>query len=177
MRTLSVPLRSRPRGVPRAPERRSGTPRPSGRFDRVELVLGGSSRVEVHGLGDVEEPDGGWSELLTISVASARRVGGPAMVGTYALDAGILVFTPRFELQPALEYTAVLRRALLPDATGSEADLVRTFVLPRTTPAVPPEITAVYPSGASLARKRAQVLRALLPADGARIRVRARRAS
>jgi len=122
----------------------------------IELALAGQPgqhRLEARGLPPLSEPEGGWSELLCLSVASARRADGPAVpavVGRYALTAGVLTFEPRYALQPELEYTAVLRKALLPGAKGDELDLIETLVVRRTEAAVAPVVAAVYPTARPL---------------------------
>jgi len=126
---------------------------PAGDADSIELVLAGepgSQRVEARGLPAVSEPADGWPALFRLSVASVERAGGPAVVGRYELREDVLVFEPRFALEPELEYSAVLRRALLPGATGGEPDLVESLIVPRSEPAVAAVVEAVYPTARPL---------------------------
>jgi hypothetical protein len=118
--------------------------------DPVELVLAGERRIEARGLPEVTEPEDGWSALFNLSVASAHRRGGPAVIGRYELDAGTLVFVPRYALEPELEYTVVLRRSLLPGAVGDELDLVQSVAFPRAQAASAPVVTALYPTARPL---------------------------
>jgi len=121
--------------------------------DPITLVLAGepgSQRVEVHGLPELTEPSHGWPALFSLSVASAHRAGGPAVVGRYELDEGVLAFEPRFDLEPGLEYIAVLRRAQLPNAAVDDPDLIQSLVVPRLEAPIAPTVEAVYPTARPL---------------------------
>src|SRR5215831_17290369 len=90
---------------------------------------GGVFRVA--GAADVE-PAGGWGSVFAV-YAGAGDV--PALLGTYAVEGGDLVFRPRFPLGPGMKVRAVYR--------GAE----RAFEIPRAgAPAATTRVASVYPS-------------------------------
>jgi hypothetical protein len=82
-------------------------------------------------------PADGWQSMLTV-YAGAGDV--PAMLGTYAVDGGSLVFRPRFPLAPGMHVRAVFQ------APG-QAPVEAAFDLPKAAPPVSTtRVAHVYPS-------------------------------
>jgi hypothetical protein len=77
----------------------------------------------------------------------------PPLLGSYRVEAGVLVFQPRFPLEPGIVYRARFDPAKLPAPSSSPphpAIVLAEFALPKP-PAVPTtRVAAVYPSGDTL---------------------------
>lgn len=82
-------------------------------------------------------PAGGWASVLVIYAGSGAT---PALLGTYAIDKGELVFRPRYPISPAIRYRAVFRP---PGGTAIETTIVGTER--SATPVA--RVEQVYPSG------------------------------
>jgi hypothetical protein len=71
---------------------------------------------------------------------------GPALLGAYRVDGGVLRFEPRFPLVPGVRYRAVFEPARLPTrAARREPPVEKEFSLPRPK-TEPARVTHVYPS-------------------------------
>ena len=81
-------------------------------------------------------PPDGWSKLFTVRSGAD---GSPPMLGAYAVEAGALVFKPRFPLEPGLTYRATFH---LPEGGFVEA----AFEAPKLAPAPSTRVEHVYPS-------------------------------
>ena len=135
---------------------------------RIELALGraGAATVDVVGLPQdtlsqltqsrltPEE----WTALLRVEVAgeSDAAPGRPAVLGTYAIDNGILRFTPRFPFDPGQRYDVRLEAARLPSTGGAGSARWRVHPL-ETSIELPAPVThrttrvvAVFPSAAEV---------------------------
>jgi hypothetical protein len=95
---------------------------------------GGVFRVDGFSAG--EEPAAGWGNVFSV-YAGAGDV--PAILGSYAVEGGELVFRPRFPLTPGMHLRAVYR------------GVASTFDIPAAAPpAIATRVEAVYPSSGVL---------------------------
>ena len=125
---------------------------------RVAL-LEGTDAIEVTGLSsrDLDRLRGvsweqtDWERLLRVTVASDD--GAQAMLGTYAVTADALRFTPRFPFDPGRPYYVRLDPSRLPGAV--RWPMVTVSVGRPAPPAGPPtDVLQVYPSGGTLAENQ-----------------------
>lgn len=86
-----------------------------------------------------------WSEVLTVRVDRSAKDPLPAMLGTYRIDKGILLFEPRFPLTPGLRYLARFDPA--PLRTQANPKPIRTVLsLPKPARTPTTSVRAVYPT-------------------------------
>ncbi len=81
-------------------------------------------------------PPGGWAAVFTV------RTGGdaaPALLGTYAIDRGELVFRPRFPISPAVRYRVVFH-------PPGRAAIETTIAAPERNGTPVARVEQVYPS-------------------------------
>lgn len=83
-------------------------------------------------------PPGGWASLFSVYAGTATA---PAMLGSYAVESGGLVFRPRYPLAAGVRYRAVFRQP------GQRTPLERTFEGPAALSAAATRVDRVYPSG------------------------------
>ena len=90
------------------------------------------------GLADVSEPPGGWQPVFYVSTGPEN---GPPMLGSYSIEAGALIFRPRFPLAAGVRYHAVYR---------PRAGAATEAWFDGPTPAAAPQtrVIQVYPSAA-----------------------------
>jgi hypothetical protein len=89
------------------------------------------------------EPASGWSSVFRV-YAGSEADDAPPLAGSYSIDAGELVFRPRFALAPGLHVRAVFHP---PGADAVEAE----FEIPKAVPLKPSAyVSNVYPSGSTL---------------------------
>lgn len=81
-------------------------------------------------------PRDGWSSIFAVHAGSAD---GPPMLGSYAVENGLLVFRPRFPLTPGVHYRAVF------EGPGSPA-VAAVFDAPKAPAVGPTRVERVYPS-------------------------------
>jgi hypothetical protein len=82
-------------------------------------------------------PAGGWASVLSVYAGAGDA---PAMLGTYAVEGGTLVFRPRYPLAPGVTYRAVLRQP------GQRTTIERRFDGPARAAAAATHVDRVYPS-------------------------------
>ncbi len=90
-----------------------------------------------------------WREQFRVYVDNGRTTASkaselPPLLGSYHAEDGVLVFRPRFPLQPGLRYRAVLGKS------GDGQPLVRFFDLPTEHIEPMTHVRAVYPSAGLL---------------------------
>ena len=135
------------------------TPGSEARSEPQIVLLDRTDAIEVTGLSNRdldrlrrmswEQTD--WERLLRVTVASDD--GAQAMLGTYAVTADTLRFTPRFRFDPGRLYDVRLDPSRLPGAGRSPA--VTISVGRPAPPAGPPtDVLQVYPSGETLAENQ-----------------------
>jgi len=102
---------------------------------RIELEHGA---FKLTGLADVSEPPGGWQPVFYVSTGPEN---GPPMLGSYSIEAGALIFRPRFPLAAGVRYHAVYR---------PRAGAATEAWFDGPTPAAAPQtrVIQVYPSAA-----------------------------
>ena len=82
-------------------------------------------------------PAAGWASLFTVYAGTADA---PAMLGSYAVEGGTLVFRPRYPLAAGVVYRAVFHQP------GQRAPIERSFDGPARSPAPAARVERVYPS-------------------------------
>lgn len=89
---------------------------------------------------------GKWHALFAVHVKGSGKPdpGRPAMLGSYRIEKGRIVFEPRFPLEPSICYRAVFDPSLLPGASKAKP-VEAEFTLPRPA-SVPTVVMNVYPS-------------------------------
>jgi hypothetical protein len=85
----------------------------------------------------VVAPAGGWASIFKVYAGPGGDV--PAMLGSYSVEHGSIVFRPRFPLSPGI----VVRAVLSPPGGPS---IERSFELPRVMTAPSTRVQQVYPS-------------------------------
>ena len=95
--------------------------------------------------------DDEWHKLLAVYVVPAEgKERGPALLGSYRTEDGVLRFEPRFPLARGLRYQAVFNPALLPTREALKEKPLEKIVLlekPKTDPTL---VTEVYPTADQL---------------------------
>jgi hypothetical protein len=99
-----------------------------------------------------------WTALLRVVVAggSDAAPGRPAVLGTYAIDNGILRFTPRFPFDPGQRYDVRLDVARLPSSNRAASaswrghPLETSIELPAPATRRTTRVIAVFPSAAEV---------------------------
>jgi hypothetical protein len=88
-----------------------------------------------------------WSKLFAVYVAPAPgKQTGPAVLGSYRVEDGVLRFEPRFPLVPGLAYRAVFELSQVPTrAARRESTIQKELIIvkPKTEPA---RIVQVFPT-------------------------------
>lgn len=82
-------------------------------------------------------PAGGWAPVFSVYAGAANA---PAMLGSYIVEGGTLVFRPRYPLAAGVKYRAVFRQP------GQRTPVERSFDGPTRLPAAVTRIDHVYPS-------------------------------
>jgi len=90
-------------------------------------------------------PVGGWTSVFNVYAGTADV---PAMLGTYGIEGGTLVFRPRYPLAAGVKYRAVFRQPGQRPSTSLRAGTVieRIFDGPTRLPAAATRVERVYPS-------------------------------
>ncbi|MEO8596756.1 MAG: hypothetical protein ABI759_25785 [Candidatus Solibacter sp.] len=105
---------------------------------------GGEFRVT--GWEASSEPPAGWPSVFNVyaSPTAGASAGTPPLLGAYSVDAGVLVFHPRFPLAPGMYVRAVFQP---PQGEAVEA----AFEIPASAPRTPStRVSQVYPSSSTL---------------------------
>eukprot|EP00913_Durusdinium_trenchii_P028401 g26629.t1 len=117
-------------------------------------------RLEVSGLTDAQiktvarwkADAAAWQKLLRVFVVDGSTAGTddqPAMLGSYGVEKGRIVFRPRYSYRPGLKYRAELSvDRLTPGSTRKPVTL--TFGLPKPAPTPLATVTQVFPSRSKL---------------------------
>ncbi len=131
-------------GSPRAAERpeiRLGEPA------AATVDVAGLSAAQLDVLGKLGPKADGWQALFAVHVVPAGgKPRGPAVIGAYRVDGGVLRFEPRYPFVPGVRYEAVFDPARSPVTSAWNLSAVkREFSLarPKTEPA---RVTRVYPT-------------------------------
>jgi hypothetical protein len=82
-------------------------------------------------------PAGGWASVFNVYAGTADV---PAMLGSYAVDGGALLFRPRYPLAAGVKYRAVFRQP------GQRTPIERSFDGPTQVAAPATRVDRVYPS-------------------------------
>lgn len=88
-------------------------------------------------LAPATPPPGGWAPVFSVYAGTGNA---PAMLGSYIVEGGTLVFRPRYPLAAGVKYRAVFRQP------GQRTPVERSFDGPTLLPAAVTRIDHVYPS-------------------------------
>lgn len=117
----------------------------SGRPTGVRLE--GLPGATLRWLADQQWSSEQWQQVLRVSVVPSDAGELPAVLGTYRIDGGAVVFTPRFPFAEGVRYQAVFDARQLPGWRGrGTARLQVQFALPRRPTEPQTVVTEVYPS-------------------------------
>ncbi len=122
---------------------------PSAEGKAAIFIVVNLGEAELAALKKLAQNDAAWRETFFVRVAGneAKEPNDvPAMLGSYAVQDGRLLFTPRFPLLAGLKYSAVLDLARLPGAKD-KSKLLEEFALPAVEKPAAAKVVAVYPSG------------------------------
>ncbi len=131
-----------------------GDPRTRGKIVRLDMAPGSDATVVVEGLdrellAELDDlPEEEWREIFPVYTGQEipeEGEGKPAILGSYAVEGGVVRFRPRFPLIPGLAYCARfdLGRAGVPPL-GASFQLALGAVGPSA------EVTALYPTAEEL---------------------------
>src|SRR4051794_2644875 len=110
----------------------------------ISIVLEPSGSFRVAGWTDAARmPIGEASQLFAVHVDSPDDPDLPPLAGSYAMEAGELVFTPRYALQPGLSYRATF------ELPGHDK-IVERFTIPKLEAARKTAVDRIYPSASVL---------------------------
>jgi hypothetical protein len=88
-----------------------------------------------------------WRNVFAVFVDQAGVAGEiPPLSGSYEARDSVLVFTPRYPLQPGLTYRAVFR----PDGEGGSGGDSAAFAIPKAATGPPTAVEQVYPTADTL---------------------------
>ena len=105
----------------------------------IQIQMTGGA-FQVTGWNAAAEPAQGWVSVFSVYAGGPDS---PAMLGTYSVERGALVFRPQWPLAPGLHVRAVFRPAGVPPVEAG-------FDTPKTAPAAATRIEHVYPSSDTL---------------------------
>jgi len=94
----------------------------------------------VTGSENLMEPAGGWASVFAVATEIDSAAPAPAMLGSYALEGGTLIFRPRFPLAEGIRYRAVYRPT-------DGAAVAKVFNGPARVARPATRVAQVYPSG------------------------------
>jgi hypothetical protein len=111
--------------------------------------LAGLSKESVAGFVESKPDAAKWQALFRIAVAGGTDTAArPAMLGSYRVDDGAVLFTPRFPLVPGTSYQATFDPNRLPGGAGGKpVSVILSIPKPDAPPAA---VTTVYPSAGTL---------------------------
>ncbi len=104
----------------------------------VSIQLDGGSFKVTNWTAPRVAPAKGWSSIFAVYAGAGQM---PAMVGSYVVESGALVFRPSYPLAPGMHYRAVFR----PPAGGGPVE--RVFDLPARDMSRRTRVERIYPSG------------------------------
>jgi hypothetical protein len=111
----------------------------------------GLSRGALAALEQGNWPTERWSRLFSVRVEQNNVKGEPpAILGSYAVRSGMVIFIPRFPLQPGLSYRASFDSSQLPIPGAERASVTVRFDVPKTAPRTATTVKHVYPSAHKL---------------------------
>jgi len=116
--------------------------------NRYSVEILGLASVSLAALKSLEVE---WAALLSVYAEQGKLredIGLPAMAGTYAVEERRIRFTPRFPLEPGVDYRAVFRPGRLPGNRAiNETPVVAHFRMTAARHAPSTVVSQVYPSG------------------------------
>jgi hypothetical protein len=88
-----------------------------------------------------------WSRVFAVYVAPARgKLPGPAVLGSYRVEAGVLRFEPRYPLVPGVPYRAVFEPSQVPTRAARHEPTIQQELLIAKPKAEPSRVVQVYPT-------------------------------
>ena len=118
--------------------------------NRTVVEVSGLSPQALKELQESKWQQSEWQSLLAVHALPGdllAETGLPPMLGTYALQSGLLRFVPRFRLDPGVKYRAVFHPERLPGERGTRGGAVTAaFQASRREPNPTTVVSRVYPS-------------------------------
>jgi hypothetical protein len=108
----------------------------------VSIQLQGTT-FKVVGWQATSAPSGGWASVFKVYAGAGDL---PPMVGTYAVENGSLIFTPRYPLADGVIYRAVFQPPVGPTFRSGANVVEQTFTLAKKNTAPVARVDRVYPS-------------------------------
>jgi hypothetical protein len=115
--------------------------------DTKTIDVAGLSTEDLTALTKLELKAEQWHELFAVYVAPAPgKERGPALLGSYLMENGLVRFEPRFPLVPGVRYQAVFELARIPTrAALKEKPIEKEILLAKEKKAFT-EVSQVYPT-------------------------------
>jgi hypothetical protein len=109
--------------------------------------VSGLSAADLAAIGALGLKGEEWSRLFAVYVEPASgKEQGPALLGSWRVEGGLLRFEPRFPLMAGVHYRAILDPARIPSrATRNEAAISSAFSLPKPI-TEPARLVHIYPT-------------------------------
>jgi hypothetical protein len=117
----------------------------AGQADAIDVA--GLSGRDLDRLRSAPWKQADWERLFRVTVAPDN--GGEAMLGTYAVTADLVRFTPRFPFDPGRQYAVTIDPSRLPGGTPSPV-VTATVARPALPMGAPTVVVDVYPSAGTL---------------------------
>lgn len=112
------------------------------------IEITGLPKAYLNELAKLGPNDPAWTKALAVFVVDdAGAISPPAMLGTYAADAAIVRFAPRFSLRPGVKYRVVVRP---PVGEAQGRDVTKDIAILAATGIPSTRVTAIYPSADTL---------------------------
>jgi hypothetical protein len=107
----------------------------------------GISAADLSAVSNLGLQGDAWSKLFSVYVAPAPgKQAGPAVLGSYRIEGGVLRFEPRFPLARGLVYRAVFEPSQVPTrAARHEPAIQKELIIPKPRTA-PARVVQVYPT-------------------------------
>lgn len=116
---------------------------PALRLEDGTFEVTGLGSATLDALGALPAGDERWQAIFRVAVSDAA----PAMLGTYAVDGGVVRFTPTFPLDAGRQYQASFDASRVPGREGAAAVVHATLGLPAVVREPTTVVTRVFPTG------------------------------
>ncbi len=120
--------------------------------NRWRVELRGLERKALRQLQSATITKEAWTKLLRVVVEQgdlASELSLPSMLGEYRVDGKLVVFRPRYPLQPGVSYRAEARLRYLPDRP-MDVSLTSAFQVPTNVLTPSAVVSAIYPTADEL---------------------------
>jgi hypothetical protein len=109
--------------------------------------VAGLTAKDLEAIGTLMLKDDEWRALFSVYVAPAGgKERGPALLGAYRVEDGMLRFEPRFPLVPGVRYQVVFEPARLPTRAALKENRLEKEILLAKAKTEPTVVTQVFPT-------------------------------